>query len=353
MMCIKVRGDCLNLGWVLLPTSPVHPVEILLDRLNRLAARSFPSSSSTTDGGLRNASAPLADPPHLLQRLNVDLRREFLKSQVAGTGSSKEIAVRLRGWACITRAHRAEVIDLLNERDYFRVSLRATWRAVSKSVDFTVLPWNQRDKVEHALNELVRTYRSLHVDLGSSVNWFHTHVSHFDALGVLFAYDPPDRRLQIDFSGTGDLDQLMVATCISRLREASGADPEMAAPAIDLTWKRANMDGPFSTLLLHLANDERIANRFRTVALPALRIESRRDNWAAARFQNEMASWLCKTTRLVALSLRHTPLAWRLNPLIPALEKNASLAKLDLGHCALMDEDASALEALLERNQRV
>ncbi|MDO9215875.1 MAG: hypothetical protein Q7U14_01300 [Lacisediminimonas sp.] len=278
-----------------------------------------------------------------MQALNLDLRRAFLLKYLA-CGGDKEAAIKLRGWARITRAHRAEVIGVLNEPDQMLVSIHATYRALSRSVDFTALPWNSRLTVEHQLKQLATDYSSLHLDIGEASRWWHAGVSHFDALGKFFSQTNL-RNLVLNFSDIQAGDSVVNA-CLAQLRQTA-AHGTSAAPVMALHWHRADIEGPIFGLLDQLADDQHLADRFRLVSLDGLRLVVL-DN-APLVFSDGMLRYLARSTKLRSLSLRKMPISGQLPPLLAALEQNDSVNKLNLGRCNLVTADARLLEAFLSR----
>lgn len=310
--------------------------------------RSTPSQSSEASSSLVAAS-PSATPPHLLQRLNADLRREFLERYVATGSGTREAAVKLRAWAGISKAHRSEVIGLLNEPGYVRVSMMATYRALSKSVDFTVLPWNSREKLEQELRHLASQYSSLHLDLGKAATWLHLWVAHFDALGVLFTH-PHAKCLVLDFSGA-DSGTLLVKSCIGQLRQAAAVERTAPVPSLNMHWHRADPDRAISTLFMALAEEQLIADQFDLVSLAGLGTSG--IPGAPIALPESLLSYLERTRKLATLALRRVRLSGQLAPLLAALEKNGSVRRVDLGHCRLVDNDAGLLAGFLARRANI
>ena len=108
---------------------------------------------------------------HLLNELPDDLRLWFAYQHVMQVNASvSEMAWRLRSYACISKEHHTEVIDILNRRDCEAVCMASTLRALPVMMEFPANEKNKSIKFSGRVQDLVNTYRHIHADLSIDMN---------------------------------------------------------------------------------------------------------------------------------------------------------------------------------------
>ena len=103
---------------------------------------------------------------HLLHELPDDLRLWFAYQHVMQVNAPvSEMAWRLRSYACISKEHHTEVIDILNRKDCEAVCLASTLRALPVMMEFPENEKNKSIKFAGRVQDLVNTYRHVYADL--------------------------------------------------------------------------------------------------------------------------------------------------------------------------------------------
>jgi hypothetical protein len=131
------------------------------------------STSDSEDSDCADKKLPSLHPKplmkyrsHLLHELPDDLRLWFAYQHVMQVNASvSEMAWRLRSYACISKEHHTEVIDILNRKDCEAVCMASTIRALPIMMEFPENEKNKSIKFSGRVQNLVNTYRHVHADL--------------------------------------------------------------------------------------------------------------------------------------------------------------------------------------------
>ncbi len=102
---------------------------------------------------------------HLLEGVPEDIRRYFVNTQIEGSArSNKEIAINLRLYSQINKAHHKEVVAILNEDAYVDVSQASTRYAMLCLAKFK--NGEKKRKITYAsrVNDCVSTYKNCFAD---------------------------------------------------------------------------------------------------------------------------------------------------------------------------------------------
>jgi hypothetical protein len=334
------------------------------------------STSDSEDSDCADKKLPSLHPKplmkyrsHLLHELPDDLRLWFAYQHVMQVNASvSEMAWRLRSYACISKEHHTEVIDILNRREYEEVCIASTRRALPVMMKFLENEKNKSIKFSGRVQDLVNTYRHIHADLSIDMNTDVT-LSRIRSSGVASLFKSQHlEAITIDLSEKSDAyfcteiwrpillsgnqtrrrkverkiaiqSEVIVEKLNAELKEL--AKNRRNYPVFDLICKKQSFLTFVFPLVRNLAKhcidikglrsmDLSLSTDTRAL-LSVGKKKAEKEKKNMLNFINYLATFIAGNQSLECLNLAINGLSGTMiSPLAAALEKNAKLKRLDL-----------------------